>query len=55
LGVDRSKNRGFAGLRLGLRFGFSIMSACFSVRRTVSWLAGRKQTRRKSCEIRRTP
>jgi hypothetical protein len=55
LGVERSKNRGWGGLRRGFFRLFGISPSRCSVRRTVSGLAGRNSTRLNHWEIRRMP
>ncbi len=54
-GVERSKKRGFEGLRFGLAFTVGINCCACNVRRTVSALAGTKNSRRSNCEMRFTP
>jgi hypothetical protein len=55
LGVDRSKRRA-GGWGFLCAFGLGVASpAVFRCWRTVSGLALRKNTRRRICEIRRTP
>src|SRR5208337_1133366 len=48
LGVERSKKRGWGGLRWGLRLGFLSNCCSCNVRRTVSRLTGRNNTRRRN-------
>jgi hypothetical protein len=54
-GVLRSKKRGFAGLRRTLLGAAGISCFACNVRRTVSALAGTKNSRLSTCEMRFTP